>query len=157
MMEGSVLEFVKWFLGMMILSAIITFGVFMFRLNEVNSFQQEVNYQIERHGGLTPTAMKKLNEQAKLSYGGCLLKSNDDDKTCYDPADKGGPSSGFAVREFKITGTTKQYYTRGDTEKARYGDQVNYVITRSIGNIQDVSFLKPATIGSAGSRVRGNN
>lgn len=53
MLEGAVMEYAKWFIGMISIMFISVAVIFMFKLNEVNSFQQEVNYQIERHGGLT--------------------------------------------------------------------------------------------------------
>lgn len=59
MLEGAVMEYAKWFIGLVAVMFISVAVVFMFKLNEVNGFQQEVNYQIERHGGLTSTIVNK--------------------------------------------------------------------------------------------------
>lgn len=158
MLEGAVMEYAKWFIGIMSLMFIAVAVVFMFRLNELNTFQQEVNYQIERHGGLTAEAKAALNDYAKDAYGGCIVVSTEDNAACLNTADKGGKSSGFFVREYIVNEDgTKEYYDRPDKEAARYGTQVRYVITRQIGNIGGVSFLKPSVVGTSASRVRGTS
>lgn len=50
MMDSAVMEFAKWFIGIIAVAFVTTMVVFLFQLNQVNNFQQEVNYQIERHG-----------------------------------------------------------------------------------------------------------
>ena len=62
MMEGAVMEYIKAFLGMIVGALVIVAVIFLFRLNEINTFQQEVNYQIERNGGLTDDAKNALLE-----------------------------------------------------------------------------------------------
>ena len=60
MMEGAVMEYIKAFLGMIVGALVIVAVIFLFRLNEINTFQQEVNYQIERNGGLTDDAKNAM-------------------------------------------------------------------------------------------------
>lgn len=158
MLESAVMEYVKWFIGLVAIAFVCVMVVFMFRLNEVNSFQQEVNYQIERHGGLTQEAKQALNTHTKNAYGGCLAESSEDNAPCLFPDDEGGTSSGFFVQEYKTEGDDLVYYDRPDNEEARYGQKIDYVITRQIGNftVGGVSLLKPSVVGSSSSRVRGS-
>lgn len=153
------MEYAKWFIGMVSVMFITVAVIFMFRLNEINSFQQEVNYQIERHGGLTEEAKIALNEHAKKAYGGCLVGSGKDNDACLFAEDRANPdvaSSGFFIREYKVNPDgTWVYYDRSNEEQARYGTPIRYVISRQIGNINNVSFLKPAVLGASASRVRG--
>ncbi|MCR6108712.1 hypothetical protein HXA34_20660 [Salipaludibacillus agaradhaerens] len=158
MFEGAVMEYVKWLLGLISIMFIAVVVVFMFKLNEVNSFQQEVNYQIERHGGLTDEALAVLNEKAKAVYGGCLLATSDDGSPCLfgdEYGDGNMTSSGFSVREYQMQDDgTGVYINRGD-EQARYGTPIHYVVTREIGRVGGKTFLKPAAVGMSSSRVRG--
>lgn len=160
MMDGAIMEFVKWFISIISIAFLTMVVVFLFKLNEVNGFQQEVNYQIERHGGLTETALEELNDVAKASYGGCIVESHVDGSVCYFEADRNDDSvtsSGFFVREFEpaADGDGMVFVTRADTEQARYGENIDYALTRQIGSIRGVSFIKPAVIGESASRVRG--
>lgn len=159
MLEGAVMEYAKWFIGIMsaVLMAILV--VFMFRINEMNAFQQEVNYQIERHGGLTPEAMVALDKHARDAYGGCLIKKvGSDGKVACAMGPDSETTSGFFVAEYvqdEATGK-KTYYTRPSGNEARYGTQIRYVITRRIGNSNTSGALfEPAVIGASASRVRG--
>ena len=157
MLEGAVMEYGKWFIGMVSTMFIIVAVVFMFRLNEVNTFQQDVNYQIERHGGLTDEALVALNKRAKSAYGGCIVTGPEDNSKCLFNEDRNNSSvtsSGFFIKEYKMKNGSASYYNRGNTQ-ARYGTQINYVITRQIGNVGKKSFFKPSVVGTSASRVRG--
>jgi hypothetical protein len=160
MLEGAVMEYAKWFIGMLSVMFITVAVVFMFKLNEVNSFQQDVNYQIERHGGLTEEAKVALNDKAKMAYGGCIVTGPEDNAPCLFEADRNDESvksSGFFIREYKTQddGSTV-YYDRGDNQ-ARYGTEIHYVLTRQIGSISGSSFFKPSVVGTSASRVRGTS
>lgn len=160
MMESAIMEYAKWFIGAVAIIFIGTAVVFMFKLNEVNSFQQEVNYQIERHGGLTQEAKMAINKQAKAIHGGCIVASPDDGAPCLFEEDRkaGVKTSGFFVREYKVESDgKKRYYDRASNEQARYGTAINYVVTRQIGNIDGASYLKPTVAGTSASRVRGTS
>lgn len=66
--EHSIWEFTKWFIGILLIMLIASVGVIFFQLQEVNSFKQQVNYQIERKGGLTEEAIRELNDYAQENY-----------------------------------------------------------------------------------------
>lgn len=155
MLEGSVMEYAKWFIAIVSISFITMAVVFMFKLNGINSFQQEVNYQIERHGGLTQSALKELDEYTKETYGGYLAKSMDDNAGPLFDSDKGLDSSGFFVSEVKTIDGDMYFYPRSDRDEAHYGTPIKYVISRQIGQVNGVSFLKPVVFGKSASRVRG--
>lgn len=150
------MEYAKWFIGILTAVLMAVMVVFMFKINEMNAFQQEVNYQIERHGGLTPEALVALDKHAREVYGGCIAATSEDPTECqYGSAT--GEFSGFFVKEYiedEATGE-KSYYTRKTGEEARYGTQIRYVITRQIGDAGNITMFKPAVIGSSASRVRG--
>lgn len=154
------MEYAKWFIGMLSVMFITVAVVFMFRLNEVNSFQQDVNYQIERHGGLTQEAKVALNDKAKTAYGGCLASGPEDNAPCLFEADRNDAtmkSSGFFIREYKSQEDgSAVYYDRVD-EQARYGTEIHYVLIRQIGSISGASFFKPSVLGTSASRVRGTS
>lgn len=163
MLEGAVMEYVKWFIGMVSLFMISVAVILMFNLNEVNSFQQEVNYQIERNGGLTPEALQALDQHARNAYGGCLAATDEFKAPCLFPQAGDTGSSGFYVKEYIVTGADAsgndilQWYERPSTQQARYGVPVRYVIVRNIGDMEVMSLFKPQVIGSSASRVRGNS
>lgn len=160
MLEGAVMEYAKWFIGMVSVMFITVAVVFMFRLNEVNSFQQDVNYQIERHGGLTQEAKMALNDQAKVAYGGCIVEGPEDNAPCLFEEDRveGAKSSGFFIQEYvtKDDGT-RAYYERSDDDQARYGTAIHYVMSRQIEHVSGTSFFKPSVAGTSASRVRGTS
>jgi hypothetical protein len=64
MLENSVMEILKWFLGLLLILGIVSTGIFFFQVQEVNTFKQQINYQIERRGGLTPEAIEELETYA---------------------------------------------------------------------------------------------
>lgn len=149
------MEYTKWFVGIISVMFVVVLCIFMFKLNEVNTFQQEVNYQVERHGGLTEAALDELNTHAMNNFGGCIVESDAPNAPCLFP-DGTGKTSGFFVKEFKVDSATneKQYIER--TDAAAYGTKINYVITRQIGNGQLVQPMNPVVLGSSASRVRGS-
>lgn len=156
MLEGAYMEYAKWTIGLLTASIILTVVIFMFQLNAMNTFQQEVNYQIERYGGLTPIAMEQLNEYAKANYGGCITESYENSDVCYFEEDRGMPTSGIYVREYIDTGSGFEYYDRGEYESEQYGTSIKYVLSRHIGQSADVSIMKPVVYGEGVSRVRGS-
>lgn len=162
MLEGAVMEYAKWFIGMVSIMFIAIAVIFMFRLNEMNSFQQDVNYQIERHGGLTEEAKIALNEKAKSTYGGCIVEASGHNAPCLfeeDRNDEDVKSSGFFIREYKTEDDgSRIYYDRGD-DQARYGTTIHYVLTRQIGEVgvDGTAFIEPAVLGTSASRVRGTS
>lgn len=64
------MEIVKWFIGLMLLMMLLSATIFFIQVGGVNSFKQQVNYQIERKGGLTQEAISNINEYSENYYGG---------------------------------------------------------------------------------------
>lgn len=77
MQEGTIMELVKWFVGLLLVMLILAITVFGIELSSVNNFKQQVNYQIERNGGLTDTALKELDEYSHKYYGGRFKVESD--------------------------------------------------------------------------------
>lgn len=176
MMEGAIMEYVKWFIGIMSLVFVTMLTVLLFRLNEINTFQQEVNYQIERNGGITAAVKEELNAYAENEFEGYIsfnlheVKPLDD---VYDIRDNGEVVhkgrvndkeaevfgfSGFTLVEVaeneELNDGTLYIVDRKD-EKAHYGTPVKYVLKRHVGRIIEFS-LDPVVIGESASRVRGS-
>lgn len=146
MMEGAVMEYAKWFIGMVSLFFIIIAVVFMFKLNEMNVFQQEVNYQIERHGGLTEEAIESLNVFAKEKFG---IDSDSAITTSKSVMESG--EYHFFLQEYKKDGGRDVLYYR--EEPARYGTPITYVLRRKIAS--GILTIEPSIVGESASRVRG--
>lgn len=170
MMEGAIMEYVKWMIGIFGLLIIIGIVILLFRMGEINGFQQEVNYQIERHGGLTEDAYVALDNYTRDSYNGCLevflsedgaysdeclLPQSSDTKIVNGKETIVVGSSGFSVHEIKDTPTGKAWVTDRGDKQAKYGTQIDYVVKRNVGEIQGMSIVDPIKYGSSSSRVRG--
>lgn len=127
--------------------------IMMFRMNEVNSFQQEVNYQIERHGGLTDEAIADLDKHVQDAYGSCTVEL---DANGNEPSDlPENCENPFYIKEYIDDDGTDRWYSRGDV-KASFGTQINYAIVRHVGSIGETPLVKPSILGTSASRVRGD-
>jgi len=70
MQEQTVMEIVKWFIGILLVLTLVGVGIFTYQLQDVNSFRQVVNNQIERNGGLTLEAVEQIQEHSNEFYRG---------------------------------------------------------------------------------------
>lgn len=148
------MEYVKWFVISVSLYFITITVMMMFQMNQMNSFQQEVNYQIERHGGLTDDAIDALNDHVKNVYDTCIVELDGNGNIPADSTEECG--NPFYLKEYVINEDgTKHWYKRGDV-KAAFGTQIDYVIIRHIGSINGRPFIKPTILGTSASRVRGD-
>ncbi|MBH0357738.1 hypothetical protein U9R71_28580 [Bacillus toyonensis] len=77
MLDGSIMLIVKWFVGLMLIMMMVAVALFSIQLSDVNSYKQQVNYQIERHGGLTKEAAGNLKDYSKKQYRGALSVKSD--------------------------------------------------------------------------------
>jgi hypothetical protein len=77
MLENSVMEILKWFLGLLLILGIVSIGIFFFQVQEVNTFKQTINYQIERRGGLTPEVLEELETYADTFLQGTYTIQSD--------------------------------------------------------------------------------
>lgn len=153
MLEGSVMEYVKWFVMIISVFFISIVMIMMFRMNELNSFQQEVNYQIERHGGLTNQAISDLDKHARKAYDSCLIEL--DTRGEIPPNTPEDCKNPFYIKEYVSDGDVDRWITRGD-DKAGFGTQIHYAIKRPISSIGENSIINPVAMGTSVSRIRGN-
>lgn len=77
-MEQSIPEYVKMLFNAAYILAAVAIFAFCFRVSDVNSFKQQVNYQIERKGGLTDEAVMELKNYSNKYYGGSFSVKSDD-------------------------------------------------------------------------------
>ncbi|WP_242281727.1 hypothetical protein, partial [Bacillus cereus group sp. BfR-BA-01454] len=61
-----------WFIGLFLIVLIVAVTVLCIKVSNVNSYKQQVNYQIERHGGLTEVAVQNLKEYSDKHYKGAF-------------------------------------------------------------------------------------
>lgn len=70
MLEGSIMEIVKYWMYMMLLVIATTLFIFFYQASQTTRFEGYVNAQIERHGGLTETAAENIQQENIENYGG---------------------------------------------------------------------------------------
>lgn len=171
MMEGAIMEYVKWFIGIMSGFFTLLLVIFLFQLNEINTFQQEVNYQIERHGGLTTEAKSDLSRYAETQHNGYVSFSLENNKPSpgvhnvvdgkvVDSSGEVLAFSGFSLVEVEADANSSDLvvYHRGSDadDQERYGEPIMYALKRHVGSIGDFT-LEPVVMGESASRVRGTN
>ncbi|MCE4051688.1 hypothetical protein [Bacillus sp. Au-Bac7] len=61
MIDGSIMTTGRIFISFFMIALMLGVAVFLFQLQQVNNYKQYVNYQIERNGGLTETAVENIN------------------------------------------------------------------------------------------------
>lgn len=72
MPETSIMEIVKSYFTLFGVVLIVTVAVLGIKVSNINSYKQQVNYQIERHGGLTEVAVQNLKEYSDKHYKGAF-------------------------------------------------------------------------------------
>lgn len=77
MQEGAVMEYVKWFIALFFLVGMVAIVLFFLDINGANSFKQQVNYHIERNGGLTEEAIYTINNLSDEHYKGMFRIESD--------------------------------------------------------------------------------
>lgn len=70
MQEHVIMEIVGIFTGLLMVLMIAAASLFFFHVQDVNSFRQTVNFQIERQGGLTEEAVSQLETHSETFYNG---------------------------------------------------------------------------------------
>ncbi|MCY8151329.1 hypothetical protein [Bacillus paralicheniformis] len=70
MLDGSLTAIAKMYLAILIIAGLVSVASFFIQANQGNEYKQYINYQIERNGGLTVSAMEKLNEYNNKYYDG---------------------------------------------------------------------------------------
>lgn len=70
MLEGSVMEVVKWFTYLMMFFTAVAAFIFFYQVGQTNRFEGYIDTQIERHGGLTPEAVANIEAENENYYNG---------------------------------------------------------------------------------------
>lgn len=111
MQEGTIMEIVKWFIGLLLTMMIISISIFLFQVGNINSFKQEVNYQIERQGGLTETAVANINAHSEAYYGGQFTVQSDklNQKVNYGETVDYIVTGEFEIRLFPMPNVTLEF------------------------------------------------
>ncbi len=77
MLEGTTMELSKIFISIFMILSIASVSIFFINLNQAQDFKQMVNYQIERHGGLTTETQTKIKNYSKDHFDNQFtVKSN---------------------------------------------------------------------------------
>lgn len=80
-MDHSVAELIKYVIGLITVVMFCIVSRFCIKLLDINPFQQTVNYTIEREGGLTPSAISRINKESKDNYNSSFtITSSDSNK-----------------------------------------------------------------------------
>lgn len=69
------------YLELMFVLFMVSVGLFVFQLQDINTYKQQVNYQIERKGGLTTEAIEELNDYSSNNYKGRYKVSSKSSQT----------------------------------------------------------------------------
>ncbi|ODJ64891.1 hypothetical protein [Brochothrix thermosphacta] len=70
MQEQTISELVKWFIGLLLIFGMVSIALFLYQFQDINTYKQQINYQIEREGGLTKDAVKSLKKESEDNYNG---------------------------------------------------------------------------------------
>lgn len=70
MLEQPVSEIFRYLLGLILTCFILSVAIFCYQIQDVNTFRQQVNYRIERRGGLTQEAMEEIDTYSKEYFQG---------------------------------------------------------------------------------------
>lgn len=68
MQEHAIMEMVKWFIYLFLILIFVSIVLLGVQFLDVSSYKQQVNYQIERNGGLTVEAVNNLKEYSEKNY-----------------------------------------------------------------------------------------
>lgn len=67
----------KLYIFAILITIIVSISIFCFEIQQVNSFRQYVDAQIERNGGLTNNAITRINEYNEKNYKGKFTVNSD--------------------------------------------------------------------------------
>ena len=70
MLESNIMINVKLYIFAIMTTFIVAISIFCFEIQQVNSFRQYVDAQIERNGGLTINAMSNIDDYNEKHYKG---------------------------------------------------------------------------------------
>ena len=140
MLEGSIMEFVKWFVYLFLLFFALAIFMFFFEVSQTNRFEGYVNTQIERHAGLTPEAVSNIKMENENYYNGRYTVSIDPDGTTSDVTFT-NDGDGYSVMNHELA----------------YGDSVAYDVKARYEILFDwIDPIDMTTSGQAIIQVRGS-
>lgn len=84
MLEGSIMEIVKWWIYLILLFFALALFMFFFQTGQTNRFEGYVNTQIERYAGLTPQAVANIKMESTNYYSGRYTVVVDEENTSSD-------------------------------------------------------------------------
>ncbi|MDU6483107.1 MAG: hypothetical protein E6538_14020 [Paeniclostridium sordellii] len=107
MLEGSIMGTAKLYIFAILITFIVSISIFCFEIQQVNSFRQYVDHEIERNGGLTASAITRINNYNEKNYKGKFTVSSDqkNQKFAYG-----------SVINYKIVGKYKMLFLKFDTQ-----------------------------------------
>ncbi|EQK39983.1 hypothetical protein C672_3545 [[Clostridium] bifermentans ATCC 638] len=77
MIESSIMASVKLYIFAILVTFIVSIGIFVFEIGQVHNYQSYVDTQIERNGGLTDKAMANINTYNEKNYKGKFTINSD--------------------------------------------------------------------------------
>lgn len=145
MLEGSVMEVVKWFTYLMMFFSAIAAFIFFYQVGQTNRFEGFVDTQIERYGGLTPEAVANIEAENENYYNGRYVVHG---YVYNDEGELTQPEQNEAFQEADHTVMS---------EPLAYGDVVEYDVHAKYPILFDwVDPIEITTSGQAVVQVRGS-
>ena len=77
MLESNIMINVKLYIFAILTTFIVAISIFCFEIQQVNSFRQYIDAQIERNGGLTTNAMRNIDTYNEEHYKGKFTVTSD--------------------------------------------------------------------------------
>lgn len=138
------MEIIKWFVFFVMFMILFSLGLFFIQMQDINPYKQTVNYTIERSGGLTPDAVKILDNESKNKY---------DNKYTVVYLQ---PVTDNAKHDNEITVGGTKYIELSNSDQLKYGTEVNYLIkSKFVVPIFGVGIIDNQFYGTSISQIRG--
>lgn len=118
-MSITVSELLKTILLAMMIGLLFSVTSMLVQVQDMNTFKQNVNYTIEREGGLTPTAVAQIKKESKDNYHDSFTISS-------AQMNQGLPYG--TVVSYKIT----------QTISVVYGDRITFDIEREGSSVSQI-------------------
>ena len=133
MEEHSVEEIFKYFTTMVCILFIVFLAMFITKLNQIGEFEQNVNYAIERNGGLNKKARKEILAYSRNKYG--MLSRNNkyvtEDELSTNPGKYFKPATGEPTDSYEYIYNIKPV-DPSKYKTVQYGTKVTYTIKAKI-------------------------
>ncbi len=77
MLESNIMATAKFYIFAIMITFMVSISLFCYEVQQVNSFRQYVDNQIERNGGLTEKAITNINLHDKENYNNKFTINSD--------------------------------------------------------------------------------